>query len=265
MKQWLVEIWFDSCTVRRVHSLAKTHYDFHELLVHSCTVSLTSGRARLIPYICSAGQVLPRNMPLTMSTEGNDRAMGRSAPDGSTTSKSIPVSVSGAHTSGGSVTSTSSNSISSTTTANRRRSQTEGYSTQTLRFLERTDTPAYRSSPSLSINPYPVGYTAPQSPARPSMMTVQPRTSGPRNSPLAFLERVPSRIPPSISATSLINGPGGETGLESLHEGVLAGDFARRSRFGDDDFRDSHDWDEEDDNVCPSIICSVFPCLAFLW
>lgn len=158
--------------------------------------------------------------------------------------------------------STSSTSICSTATAtNRGRTHTDGNSTQTLRFLDPTDRSAYRSSPSLTISPYPVGYTAPQSPTRPSVLTAR----GHRNSPLAFLERVPSRIPPSISTTSLINGAGVETGFESLHEGALAGSFDRRNRLGDDYFRDSDDWDEEDDNVCPSMICSCFPCLAFLW
>lgn len=168
----------------------------------------------------------------------------------SSTLKSAPVSVPDA------VSTSSTSTSSTTTTTNRRRFHTEGNSTQTVRFLERTDRSAYGSSSSLPISPYPVGYTASQPPVRPSVLTVR----GPRNPPLAFLERVPSRLSTSISTTSLINGAGVETGFESLHEG-----FDRRSRLGDDDFRDSDYWDEEDDNVCPSIICSCFPCLTFLW
>lgn len=164
-------------------------------------------------------------------------------------------------------------SSSSQEVGNRRRIRTEGSSSNALRFLERPHRSPQSSdscSNLTSTSPWPLGFVPQATPSadRPRVSTLQPHRL-PRNSPLAFLERLPT----SLSATSLVAAAGADAGLGSL-SGEVAGAGSGRGGFipyprealdesGSEGCLFDSD-DEEDSNVCPSMLFSCFPCLKCL-
>lgn len=144
----------------------------------------------------------------------------------------------------------------------RGRTRTEGSASNALRFLERSPRSSSSSSNNAAVNSWPAGFIAPHSAARSRAWTLQ-STRLPRNSPVAFLERLPR----STSISSLVTGGGADVGLGTLSGGVVAagasrGGFLPYPREAIDDVGSEEVDEEEDDNVCPSMLFSCFPCLA---
>lgn len=162
----------------------------------------------------------------------------------------------------------------------RGRTKTEGSAdststnTNALRFLERSQRPAQSLDvfpDTAAMKPWPIEPVSSQAATRPRAWTLHsthtPRL--PRNSPLAFLERVPS----TVSIASLVTGPGVDAGLVSLGGGRVSSGGGRdemspvqrgpldgaRGRVDEES-----DESEEDSNVCPSMLFSCLPCLACL-
>ena len=201
----------------------------------------------------------------TFKASSSSRAMSTSIPPQDARS----VGAGGSSSGGSSISSSSSNSES-----NRRRSRTEGHPSHALRFLERSDrSPRSSTTTSTTLtSDYPVGYVAPQTPARARAWTVQPSSTSPsHNSSLSFLVRTPT----STSVTPRVDRAGLHTGMENLGGGFIAVESSRTSRSGviprqrlrpdtGDDADCAGSSEDEDDNVCPSIIFSCFPCLACL-
>lgn len=162
----------------------------------------------------------------------------------------------------------------------RGRTKTEGSAdptstgTNALRFLERSQRPAQISDvfpDTAAMKPWSAEPVSSQPAARPRAWTLHsthtPRL--PRNSPLAFLERVPS----TITIASLVTGPGADAGLVSLGGGRVGAGGGRDEmspiqRGSLDGARarvdEESDESEEDSNVCPSMLFSCLPCLACL-
>lgn len=139
-----------------------------------------------------------------------------------------------------------------------------------LRFLERSHGSSSSSS-NAAVNSWPAGFIPPQAAAaaaRSRASTLQSPRLLPQNSSLAFLERLPR----STSVSSLVTGAGADVGLGSLSGGVVAAGasrggflpYPRDAAVGDTGSEGGYDDEEEDDNVCPSMIFSCFPCLACL-
>lgn len=171
---------------------------------------------------------------------------------------------------------------------NRGRTKTEGSSdattntnasTNSLRFLERSERPAQSSTvfpDTVVAKPWPVEPVSSQPAARPRAWTVQSTQAArlPRNSPLAFLERDAS----NLSVSSLVTGSGSDAGLASLRTSSRGGRVASGGGSRDDlltrpcggldgrrcELEESGEEEEEDDNVCPSMLFSCLPCLSCL-
>lgn len=96
------------------------------------------------------------------------------------------------------------------------------------------------------------------------MSTQEPRETESDPS-IAFLERRENRQ----NRAQVISGGGADGGLGILSSGVIAAGVGRGGFLPDADTLDDSgseiDDDDEDDNVCPSILFSCFPCLACLW
>lgn len=165
--------------------------------------------------------------------------------------------------------------------ANRRRTRTEGSNvfgpsssdrgnaSNSLRFLERAGHSA-SSRMGAAVDqpsPWPEGYV-------PRPATTTRARAATLNDPLAFLER---RSPAGLStagptlgagsrgiaADNVTIGGGSEGGLGSLSGGIIAAGVGRGGFLPDMRDRGSSDEeDEDDDNVCPSMLFSCFPCLA---
>lgn len=187
-----------------------------------------------------------------------------------------------AHGASGSGNRNSNGNSNSNRRGNRGRTRTEGSadststSTNALRFLERSQRPAQSLDvfpDTAAMKPWPVEPVSSQATARPRAWTLHsthtPRL--PRNSPLAFLERVPS----AVSIASLVTAPGTDASLGNLGGG-RAGAGGRRDEMSPiqrgslDGARArarvdaESDESEEDDNVCPSMLFSCLPCFACL-
>ena len=150
-------------------------------------------------------------------------------------------------------------------------------STNALRFLERSERPS-QTSPvfpdAVVTNPWPIMPVGSQPAARPSAWAVHSTQAPrfPRNSPLAFLERDTS----TLSVSSLVAASGSDAGLGSLHTPSRGGRVASCCGSRDDlstrpcaelDGRRcelEEEEEQEDDNVCPSMLFSCLPCLSCL-
>lgn len=111
-----------------------------------------------------------------------------------------------------------------------------------------------------SLGPWPEGYSnsppPPASPARDATL----------HSALAFLERR-TRASTSAETPAIMRGTGADAGFGNLSGGMIAGGSGQDgflSHWGDDSDPAGILDEDDDDNVCPSMLFSCLPCLVCL-